>query len=140
GRPGGGPAPPRRRRERHRAAGTRRCGCAARTRARTRRRRQGRLPVPARAAHARSSPWLRDRRAANPSYPVTHLRSDTAVRSLIDTLVGSCEETRELLSAHVEGELTGLRRLRVRLHLARSDLSSPVARSLRNTSDRLHEL
>jgi anti-sigma factor RsiW len=58
----------------------------------------------------------------------------------MDTLVGSCEETRELLSAHVEGELRGLRRLRVRLHLAGCDLCSAVARSLGNTIERLHEL
>jgi anti-sigma factor RsiW len=58
----------------------------------------------------------------------------------MDTLVGSCEETRELLSAHVEGELRGLRRLRVRLHLAGCDLCSAAARSLRNTIERLHEL
>jgi anti-sigma factor RsiW len=58
----------------------------------------------------------------------------------MDTLVGSCEETRELLSAHVEGELRGLRRFRVRLHLAGCDLCSAVARSLRNTIERLHEL
>jgi anti-sigma factor RsiW len=58
----------------------------------------------------------------------------------MDTLVGSCEETRDLLSAHVEGELRGLRRLRVRLHLAGCDLCSAVVLSLRNTIDRLHEL
>jgi anti-sigma factor RsiW len=58
----------------------------------------------------------------------------------MDTLVGSCEETRELLSAHVEGDLRGLRRLRVRLHLAGCDLCSAVARSLRSTIERLHEL
>jgi predicted anti-sigma-YlaC factor YlaD len=58
----------------------------------------------------------------------------------MDTLVGSCEETRELLSAHVEGELRGLRGLRVRLHLAGCDLCSAVARSLHNTIKRLHEL
>jgi len=58
----------------------------------------------------------------------------------MDALVGSCEETREQLSAHVEGELTGLQRLRVRLHLAGCDLCTAVARSLRNTIERLHEL
>ena len=58
----------------------------------------------------------------------------------MDTLVGSCEETRELLSAHIEGELTGLRRLRVRLHLAGCDLCSAVAHSLRRTIERMHEL
>lgn len=62
------------------------------------------------------------------------------MRSLMDTMVGSCEETREQLSAHVEGDLTGLRRLRVRLHLAGCDACSAVARSLRATIERLHEL
>jgi anti-sigma factor RsiW len=62
------------------------------------------------------------------------------MRSLMDMMVGSCEETRELLSEHVDGELTGLRRLRVRLHLAGCDACSAVARSLRKTVERLHEL
>jgi anti-sigma factor RsiW len=61
------------------------------------------------------------------------------MRSLMDMMVGSCEETREL-SAHVDGELAGLRRLRVRLHLAGCDACSAVARSLAKTIDRLHEL
>jgi anti-sigma factor RsiW len=58
----------------------------------------------------------------------------------MDMMVGSCEETRELLSAHLEGELRGLRRLRVRLHLAGCDACSAVARSLRKTIEHLHEL
>jgi anti-sigma factor RsiW len=62
------------------------------------------------------------------------------MRSLMDMMVGSCEQTRELLSAHVEGELTGLRRLRVRLHLAGCDACSAAVRSLRRTIERLHEL
>lgn len=62
------------------------------------------------------------------------------MRSLMDIMVGSCAQTRELLSEHVEGELTGLRRLRVRLHLAGCDACSAVARSLRKTIERLHEL
>ncbi len=62
------------------------------------------------------------------------------MRSLMDMMVGSCEQTREQLSAHVDGELTGMRRLRVRLHLAGCDACSAVARSLRNTVERLHEL
>jgi anti-sigma factor RsiW len=62
------------------------------------------------------------------------------MRSLMDMMVGSCEETRELLSEHVDDELTGLRRLRVRLHLAGCDACSAVARSLRKTVERLHEL
>jgi len=60
--------------------------------------------------------------------------------SLMDMMVGSCAETREQLSAHVDGELTGLRRLRVRLHLAGCDACSAVARSLRATIAHLHEL
>jgi anti-sigma factor RsiW len=62
------------------------------------------------------------------------------MRSLMDMMVGSCEETRELLSAHVEGDLKGLRRLRVRLHLAGCDACSAVVRSLRKTIERLQEL
>lgn len=62
------------------------------------------------------------------------------MRSLMDMMVGSCAETREQLSAHIEGELTGMRRLRVRLHLAGCDACSAVARSLRTTIERLHEL
>jgi anti-sigma factor RsiW len=62
------------------------------------------------------------------------------MRSLMDMMVGSCAETREQLSAHVDGELTGMRRLRVRLHLVGCDACSTVARSLRNTVERLHEL
>jgi anti-sigma factor RsiW len=58
----------------------------------------------------------------------------------MDMMVGSCAETRELLSAHVDDELHGLRRMRVRLHLAGCDACSAVARSLRRTVERLHEL
>jgi anti-sigma factor RsiW len=62
------------------------------------------------------------------------------MRSLMDMMVGSCDETRELLSAHVENELKGLRRLRVRLHLAGCDACSAAVRSLRKTIQRLREL
>ena len=62
------------------------------------------------------------------------------MRSLMDMMVGSCADTREQLSAHIDGELTGMRRLRVRLHLAGCDACSAVARSLRTTIERLHEL
>jgi anti-sigma factor RsiW len=62
------------------------------------------------------------------------------MKSLMDMMVGSCEETRAQLSAHLEGELGGLRRLRVRLHLAGCDACSAIARSLRKTIERLHEL
>jgi anti-sigma factor RsiW len=62
------------------------------------------------------------------------------MRSLMDMMVGSCADTREQLSAHIDGELTGMRRLRLRLHLAGCDACSAVARSLRTTIERLHEL
>lgn len=62
------------------------------------------------------------------------------MRSLMDMIVGSCDETRELLSAHIDGELTGLRWVRVRLHLAGCDACTAAARSLRKTIERLHEL
>ena len=58
----------------------------------------------------------------------------------MDIMVGSCAETREQLSAHLEGELAGLRRLRVRLHLAGCSACSAVARSLRQTIERLRQL
>lgn len=58
----------------------------------------------------------------------------------MDMMVGSCAETREQLSAHLEGELTGLRGLRVRLHLAGCDACSAVARSLRKTVEHLQDL
>lgn len=62
------------------------------------------------------------------------------MKSLMDMMVGSCEETREQLSAHLEGELTGLRRIRVRLHLAGCSACSAITRSLRKTIERLREL
>ena len=62
------------------------------------------------------------------------------MRSLMDMMVGSCAETREQLSAHLEGELTGLRGLRVRLHLAGCDACSAVAHSLRKTVEHLQDL
>ena len=37
---------------------------------------------------------------------------------LMEIMVGSYDETREQLAARLEGELRGLRRLRVWLHLA----------------------
>jgi anti-sigma factor RsiW len=62
------------------------------------------------------------------------------MRSLMDMMVGSCEQTRGLLSAHAEDELRGLRRLRLRLHLVGCDGCSAVARSLRETIEHLREL
>ena len=58
----------------------------------------------------------------------------------MNIMAGSCEEMRELLSEYVEGELRGLRRLRVRLHLVGCDACTAAVRSLRKTIERLHEL
>jgi anti-sigma factor RsiW len=58
----------------------------------------------------------------------------------MDTIVGSCEQTRAQLSDHLDGELHGTRRLRVRLHLAGCEACTAVARSLRATIERLHRL
>lgn len=62
------------------------------------------------------------------------------MKTLMDIMIGSCEDTREQLSAHLEGELRGLRRQRVRLHLAGCSVCAAVARSLRQTIDRLRQL
>lgn len=43
---------------------------------------------------------------------------------------GSCEETSECLSLHLEGELRGWRRLRVARHLARCERCQAVLESL----------
>jgi predicted anti-sigma-YlaC factor YlaD len=58
----------------------------------------------------------------------------------MDIVVGSCEDTRELLSDYLEGELKGFRRVRVRMHLAGCDLCTAALRSLRRTVDGLREL
>jgi anti-sigma factor RsiW len=62
------------------------------------------------------------------------------VKALVDLLSGSCDQTREQLSAYLEGELTGVRRLRVRMHLAGCSACSAALRSLRKTVERLREL
>ncbi len=48
-------------------------------------------------------------------------------------LRASCEETAELMSAHLEGELRRLRRWRVIRHLATCERCRAVLRSLRET-------
>lgn len=53
---------------------------------------------------------------------------------------GSCHETGEHLSEHLEGELRGLRRLRVARHLARCELCQAVLRSLIRTLEELRSL
>ncbi len=58
----------------------------------------------------------------------------------MEIMVGSCEETSAQLSAHLEGELSGLRGLRVRMHLAGCSACSAVLRSLRKTVERLRQL
>jgi anti-sigma factor RsiW len=62
------------------------------------------------------------------------------MKSLMDTIVGSCAETRELLFAHVDDELRGLLRLRVRPRLAGCDACSAVARSWSQTVEHLHQV
>jgi anti-sigma factor RsiW len=53
---------------------------------------------------------------------------------------GTCHETGEHLSEHLEGELSGLRRLRVARHLARCELCQAVLRSLIRTLQELRSL
>lgn len=53
---------------------------------------------------------------------------------------GSCHETGEHLSDHLDGELRGLRRLRVARHLARCELCQAVLRSLIRTLEELRSL
>jgi predicted anti-sigma-YlaC factor YlaD len=53
---------------------------------------------------------------------------------------GSCAETREHLSEHLEGELRGFRRWRVMRHLDRCDRCRAVLRSLAHTVEQLGSL
>ena len=55
-------------------------------------------------------------------------------------LYGSCAETREHLSEHMEGELRGLRRFRVLGHLARCERCRAVLASLARTVEHLRAL
>jgi predicted anti-sigma-YlaC factor YlaD len=59
---------------------------------------------------------------------------------LAGVLYGSCAETREYLSAHLEGELRGFRRFRVLGHLARCERCRAVLASLARTIDELRAL
>jgi len=56
---------------------------------------------------------------------------------MMNLVVGSCEETGEFLSSRMEGELRGLRRLRVSAHLWRCDGCRVVLGSLSRTVERL---
>lgn len=58
----------------------------------------------------------------------------------MDIVRGSCDQTRDQLSGYLEGELRGLRRLRVRMHLAGCSACRAALRSLRKTVERLAEL
>ena len=51
--------------------------------------------------------------------------------------VATCEETRERLSAHIEGELKGREGKRVLRHLARCDRCRELLRSLARAVDNL---
>ncbi len=53
---------------------------------------------------------------------------------------GSCEETEQHLSEHLDGELRGPRRLRVLRHLARCELCRSVLLSLTRTVEQLRAL
>jgi len=61
-------------------------------------------------------------------------------QKLMDAMVGSCEETQAQLSARLEGELRGLRRLRVAAHLARCHGCQSVMRSLARTVEQVRLL
>jgi predicted anti-sigma-YlaC factor YlaD len=52
----------------------------------------------------------------------------------------NCEETSEHMSEHLEGELRGMRRVRVARHLSHCPLCSAVLRSLANTVEQLRSL
>ena len=61
--------------------------------------------------------------------------------SMIDQLVnGSCEETSQCLSAHLERDLRGPRRLRVTRHLARCGPCRAALESLNRTIECLRSL
>jgi anti-sigma factor RsiW len=53
---------------------------------------------------------------------------------------GSCHETGEHLSEHLDGELRGLRRSRIVRHLAHCELCQAVLRSLVRTIEELRSL
>lgn len=53
---------------------------------------------------------------------------------------GSCDETREHLSEHLEGELRGWRRFRVFMHLRRCERCREALRSLARAVDQLRSL
>jgi anti-sigma factor RsiW len=55
-------------------------------------------------------------------------------------LNGSCGETALHMSAYVEGELRGFRRLRVARHLARCERCQAILASLRRTMEALRAL
>lgn len=55
-------------------------------------------------------------------------------------VTGSCEETQEQLSDRLDGDLRGLRRLRVAAHLAHCDRCRAVLRSLSRTVEQVRAL
>lgn len=59
---------------------------------------------------------------------------------MMDAIVGSCEQTQEQLSDRLDGELRGLRRLRVAAHLARCDRCRAVLSSLSRTVEQVRLL
>jgi predicted anti-sigma-YlaC factor YlaD len=63
-----------------------------------------------------------------------------AVELLMRPWVATCAETRERLSAHLEGELRGRESKRVLRHLARCERCREVLRSLARAVDALRSL
>lgn len=55
-------------------------------------------------------------------------------------LEATCEETSEHMSEHLEGELVGVRRVRIARHLSRCARCSAVLRSLANTVEQIRSL
>ena len=73
------------------------------------------------------------------SFRPTHA-SDLVMKLIEHIWQGSCHETAELMSRHLEDDLAGLRGGRVRRHLARCAACQAVLRSLARVVDELRSL
>ena len=67
-------------------------------------------------------------------------RIQSGVSVVMYPWMATCAETRDRLSAHLDGELTGWDAKRVRRHLARCRLCQEMLRSLARTIDGLRSL
>jgi predicted anti-sigma-YlaC factor YlaD len=61
-------------------------------------------------------------------------------QTAMNVFIGSCEETRQHLSAHLERDLRGLRKWRVAAHLRRCDRCRAVLASLARAVEQLRQL